>query len=88
MPPDFAKGLATLNIMPHCVWTKNKNRSTSEKGRNGHGKTVSPFDGASRIRFKGSQAIADLRLPIANEFNSNRQSKIGNRQCPDSQPRP
>ncbi|MGH9968664.1 MAG: hypothetical protein ACREBG_12665, partial [Pyrinomonadaceae bacterium] len=36
-----------------CRRTPNKNRSTSGKGWNGHTLTVSPFDGANRIRFKG-----------------------------------
>jgi hypothetical protein len=42
-----------------------QNRSTCEKGRNGQLMAVSPFDGANRIRFKGSLFIADFRLPIA-----------------------
>jgi len=43
-----------------------KNRSTFGKGRNGHHVAVSPFDGANRIRFKGSRGlpIYDFRLPI------------------------
>ena len=35
---------------------------------------VSPFDGANRIRFKGSLVIADLRLPIGNVSDSQRWS--------------
>ena len=35
--------------------------------------TVSPFDGVSRIRFKGSPNIADLRLSIDSS------PQIGNR---------
>jgi hypothetical protein len=43
-----------------------KNRSTFGKGRNGHQVAVSPFDGANRIRFKGSRGlpISDFGLPI------------------------
>src|SRR5687767_13569851 len=37
---------------------------------------VSPFDGANRIRFKGSPDIADCQFPIADLKNY--QSAIGN----------
>src|SRR5688572_12547862 len=50
---------------------------------------VSPFDGANRIRFKGSPSIADFRLPIADlpaRHSSNPQSEISNPQSVDSQP--
>ena len=38
---------------------------------------VSPFDGASRIRFKGSLVIADCQFPIA-DLEAVVQSAIGN----------
>ena len=50
---------------------------------------VSPFDGANRIRFKGSPSIADFRLRIADlpaRHSSNPQSEISNPQSADSQP--
>jgi hypothetical protein len=44
---------------------------------------VSPFDGANRIRFKGSPnhcqiSIADFQLAFCHEQIDNRQSEIGN----------
>jgi len=44
---------------------RQKNKTAPSKGWNGHETAVSPFDGANRIRFKGSRNIADLGLPIA-----------------------
>src|SRR6266478_2453227 len=60
----------------------------NRKGWNGHWWLFLP---STVLTVSGSRGhrrlpICDYRLPI--EFNcSNRQSEIGNRQCPDSQPR-
>ena len=72
-----------------CPRRRSKNKNRSIKGWNGHPAlqrappqlAVSPFDGASRIRFKGSPRlpIANLRLPIG--FVTKSQSAIDNRQC-------
>jgi hypothetical protein len=59
--PPRRKAMAS-KIRPQ---TNKKNRSTF-KGWNGHRMAVSPFDGANRIRFKGSHcgdSQPPMRLP-------------------------
>src|SRR5678815_2383661 len=57
--------------------SKNKDRSTPIKGRNGQPMAVSPFDGITRIRFKGSpdcrllMLLADSHPHSHSEIHSN-----------------
>lgn len=46
---------------------------------------VSPFDGANRIRFKGSWAIADFRVSIADLKSGCSNRQFGDRQLAMSQ---
>src|SRR5207237_8492166 len=69
---------------------ENKNRSTpNQKGWNGCWITVSPFDGANRIRFKGSPefGLRNSECGFEEKILSNPQSTIANPQSADSQPR-
>ena len=71
--------------LPDCdiakQWQSQNEKPFSPKGRNGHQVAVSPFDGANRIRFKGSPrlAIANCGLRIRPHLSANLQSE-------DSQP--
>jgi hypothetical protein len=84
------KDLATLNIMPQHTWTKNKNRSTSEKRMERLAKLFLPSTVLAVSGSRGLQTlpIANFRLSIelsndkalatSQDQIGNRQSKIGN----------
>src|SRR5678815_5321864 len=56
--------------------SKNKDRSTPIKGRNGQPMAVSPFDGITRIRFKGSPDCRLLMLLADSHPHSHSEIRI------------